>query len=124
MGPEGMVEQTSAFSERLPPCFDEHSSYPVYRQDVELWPVLTSLEKSKQGPALIGRLSGEAKASAKTLSVSAISSVDGAKKVLEHLDKSYGIDKVYQMDINLAAFLDFSWTGNMPVEQFIAGFHS
>ena len=124
MGPEGIPIPTSSFSERLPPQFDGHTSYAVYRQDVELWLVLTSLEKCKQGPALIGRLAGEAKASAKTLGVSAISSNDGALKILEHLDKSYGVDKVDQMDIDLASFLDFSWSGNMAVEQFIAGFHS
>ena len=86
--------------------------------------VLTSLEKCKQGPALIGRLSGEAKASAKTLGVRTISSENGANLILEHLDKSYGVDKVDQMDIDLASFLDFSWHGNMAIEQFIAGFHT
>lgn len=44
--------------------------------------------------------------------------------ILKHLDKSYGIDTVDQLDLNLAAFLDYSWSGNMYVEQFIAGFHS
>ena len=99
-------------------------SYAVYCQDVELWLVLTSLERHKQGSALIGGLSGEAKASAKTLGVGIISTDDGACKILEHLDKSYGVDKVDQMDIDLAAFLDFTWSGNMAVEQFIAGLHS
>ena len=28
------------------------------------------------------------------------------------------------MDIDLAAFLDLSWSGNIADEQFIAGFHS
>ena len=124
MGPESIAVPASSFSERLPPQFDGHSSYSVYRQDVELWLVLTSLDKCKQGPALIGSLSGEAKASAKTLGLSVISSDDGATKILEHLDKSYGVDKVDQLDIDLASFLDFNWTGNMAVEQFIAGFHS
>ena len=64
MGPEGLSLSTSPFSERLPPEFDGHSSYEVYRPDVELWLLLTSLDKGKQGPALIGRLSGEARSSA------------------------------------------------------------
>ncbi len=124
MGPEGSVHGSSTFTEKLPPSFDGHSNYSVYRQDVELWLCFTSLDKEKQGPALIGRLSGEAKASAKTLSVAVITGRDGADKILQHLDKSYAIDATDQLDIDLATFLDYSWKNHMPVEQFIAGFHS
>ena len=92
MGPEEIASKSSAFSERVPPSLDCHSSHVIYRQDVELWIVLTPLEKCKQVRALIGRLSGEARASAKTLGVKAIAGDDGAKKVLEHLDRSYGVD--------------------------------
>lgn len=66
MGPEGMA-QYGAFSKELPPAFNGHTSYSVYRQDVELWLLLTTFHATKQGPALIGRLDGEAKASAKPL---------------------------------------------------------
>ncbi len=49
---------------------------------------------------------------------------DGADKILEHLDKSYAVDATDQLDIDLATFFDYSWKNHMPVEQFIAGFHS
>ncbi len=61
MGPDGSIHSSSTFTEKLPPSFDGHSNYSVYRQDVELWLCLTSLDEEKQGPALIGRLSGELK---------------------------------------------------------------
>lgn len=85
---------------------------------------MTSLSATKQGPALIGRLSGEAKSDAKTLGVAAISALDGATQILDHLDKSYGVDSVDQLDIDLANFFEFSWSGNMTVEENIAGFHA
>ncbi len=58
------------------------------------------------------------------MSVAVITGRDGADNILEHLDKSYAIDATDQLDIDLATFLDFSWKNHMPVEQFIAGFHS
>ena len=52
----------------------------------------------------------------KTLCITAISSNDCALKILEYLDMSYGVAKVDQIDIDLAAFLGFSWSGIMAVE--------
>ncbi len=46
------------------------------------------------------------------------------KVILEHLDKSYGIEATDQLDSDLAAFLDYTWHQKMGVEQFIAGFHT
>lgn len=124
MGPEGAEMASSAFLEKLPPSFDGHSSYAVYGQYIELWLLLISLEAPKRGPDLIGRLSGEAKASAKNLGIDTISSQDGATRILEHLNKSYGVDKIDQLDIDLSTFLEYTWRSHMTVEHFIAGFHS
>jgi len=123
MGPEGSPD-VGAFTKNMPPAFDGHTAYSVHRQDVELWLLLTTLIPVKRGPALIERLGGEAKASAKTLTSAVIAAEDGAIAILNHLDKSYGIDTVDQLDIDLAAFLGYSWSGNLFVEQFIAGFHA
>eukprot|EP00171_Calliarthron_tuberculosum_P009567 IDg9567t1 len=124
MGPEGAVASVSAFADKTPPAYDGHTDYTSYRQDVGLWLHLTSLSATKRGPALIGRLSGEPKASAKTLSIEKIIAEDGVNSILEHLDKSYAIDKTDQLDLDLAGFLDFSRNGRKSVEQFIAGFHA
>eukprot|EP00171_Calliarthron_tuberculosum_P005577 IDg5577t1 len=124
MGPEGPAVQSSAFTDKVPPSFDGHNNYASYRQDVELWTHLTTLPAEKHGAALIGRLSGEAKAAAKTLSISEITSELGVNKILQHLDKSYAVNKTDQLDLDLASFLDFTWNVHKPVEQFIAGFHT
>ncbi len=123
MGTEGSTVFESAFTVTMPPTFDGHSNYSAYRQDVELWECLTTLAAEKRGPAIIGRLSGEAKSSAKTLSIAEITANDGVTKILVHLDKSYAVDATDQLDLDLAAFLDYSWRSTLTVEQFIAGFH-
>lgn len=63
----GPGEHSSSFSEKLPPGFDGHMNYAVYSQQVKSWLLLTSIEKWKRGPALIGRLSGEVHESAMSL---------------------------------------------------------
>lgn len=124
MGPEGSVTGWGDFSDKVPPSFDGHGDYTAYREDVTLWIHLTSLSSKKQGPALVGRLSGEAKASVKTLSIEIICSPEGVLKILEHLDKSYAVDETDKLDTDLAKFLDFTWKKEMTIEEFIAGFHT
>lgn len=124
MGAEGSAAFVTPLTEKTPLAFDGHTDYAAYRQDVQLWLQLTTLTSARQGTVLIGRLSGEAKASAKTLSMETLIADTGVTAILEHLDKSYGLDTTDQLYIDLAAFLDYSWNGRMSVEQFIAGFNA
>ena len=68
-------------------------------------------------------MSGEAKASAKTLSIENITVDTGIDNILERLDKSYLVDTADQLDLDLSAFLDFTWKSTMTVEEYVAGFH-
>jgi hypothetical protein len=60
MGPVGVYD---SFTSTRPPRFGDpmNGNYPSYRRDVELWLKLTEVQKSKQGVAMIGCLSGEPK---------------------------------------------------------------
>ena len=87
MGPEHTPALMGNFSDKIPPNFDGHVDYASYREDVQLWKNLTSLPPNKQGPALVGRLSGEAKASARTLNIPDLCATDGVNLLLGHLDK-------------------------------------
>eukprot|EP00171_Calliarthron_tuberculosum_P018452 IDg18452t1 len=124
MGLEDIHGQDSAFSDKVPPAFDGNCGYMSYRQDVELWMHLTTLPKEKHGAALIGRLSGEAKNAAKMIAMTDIMSSAGAQKILEHLDKSYAASKTDQLDLDLDSFLEFIWSDNQSVDQFVAGFRT
>jgi len=124
MGLLGGARSTTAYTDKIPPSFDGLSNYQVYRQDVEFWLKLTSLEDEKQGSAIIARLAGEAKSSATSLGTEIIFSKTGVKSILEKLDKLYQIDKTDQLDIDLTTFLDYTWKSSFSVEQFIAGFHT
>ena len=108
MGP-GPDQPSSGFSDKIPPSFDGHTNYASYREDVKLWSKLTSLSPAKHGPAIIGRLLGEAKTAAKTLSIDDICGDKGVSLILERLDKAYAVDKSNQLDTDLANFLDYTW---------------
>ena len=108
MGP-GPDQSTAGFSDKIPPTFDGHGNYASYREDVNLWANLTSLPSAKHGPAIIGRLLGEAKTAAKTLSIEEICGEKGVSLILGRLDKAYAVDKANQLDADLDDFLDYSW---------------
>ena len=124
MGPGGISALPGSFTDKIPPAFDGRNDYNSYKQDVQLWQTLTSLPKTKQGAAIIGRLYGEAKSSAKTIDIKDITSEDGVEYILDQLDKSYGLAKTDLLDLDLADFLDFTWNSKLTIEQFIAGFHT
>lgn len=124
MGPGADQQSACEFSDKVPPRFDGHTDYASYREDVSLWVNLTTLPPAKHGPAIIGRLQGEAKTAAKTLSTEEICREGGASLILERLDKAYAIDKTNQLDHDLADFLDYTWNKEVSVEHFISGFHT
>lgn len=102
MSPVGSVVMDSRFFSTTPPSFYGHSDYGLYRQDVELWTTLTTLPVGKQGAALIGRIAGKAKAPAKTLPLSIITSMDDVSKILNHLDNWYLFGTTDQLDLDLS----------------------
>lgn len=125
MGPEeGIVAGLGQFSDKIPPAFDGKGDYRRYKNDVELWINLTALPESKQGPALIGRLSGEPKSSAMTVPIRQICSEEGVSLVLAQLDKSYSVNDAHQLNHDLGEFLDYVWQRRFSIDQFVAGFHT
>lgn len=82
------------------------------------------IEESKQGPAIIGRLTGEAKHAAKTLDIDTICTERGTALLLERIDKAYAVDKAGQLDRDLTELLDYSWHKSVSVEHYISGFHT
>lgn len=97
------------FTDRIPPSFDGRTSYPEYRNNVLFWTNLTSISPEKQGPALIGRLSGEAKVSATTVIIAQVCVEDEVEVLLRHLDRSYGVDKHNQLNADISSFMNYSW---------------
>ena len=89
MGPE-FGAQGSLTSTR-PPTYGnpQDRDYGSFRRDVELWLELTEIPKRKQRIALVGRLMGEPKEFAKTLSPELLIAKTSGMNVITLLVKAY-----------------------------------
>lgn len=92
MGPEDNATNFGDFSERITPSFNGREDYTSYRNNVRFWANVTTIAPERQGAALIGRMYGEAKVSTTTLSIEEVCSNEGVKRLLTHLNRSYGLD--------------------------------
>lgn len=124
MSPEDNAITNGDFSKQIPPSFNGREYYTSYRNNVPFWENLTTIATERQGAALIGRLHGEAKVSATTLSIEEVCSENGVERLLAHLDRSYGLDDNNWLNTHLSAFFNYSWSSELTVDQFIAGFNA
>jgi hypothetical protein len=114
MGPVGVCD--SFTSTRTPRFGDSmNENYPSYRRDVELWLKLTEVQKSRQGIAMIGCLSGEPKEFAKTLANDLLFADDSGTNVLIHLDKAYQDSTEMILNSGVLSFLDYQRLPSMSI---------
>ena len=66
---------------------DEH--YETWKKDVQIWQVLTDLDKKKQALAIHLSLSGRARVASSELSVAALNKDDGVETLIKKLDKVF-----------------------------------
>lgn len=109
MGPDDLTVSSRDFSAKTPPGLDGWSDYSSYREYFILWTKLTSIADENQGPALVGHLSGEAKASAKYVPISDVCAASGMKQLIQHLDQSHPINSANQLGTDLTNLLDYTW---------------
>ena len=79
---------------KAPPLLSQCKNYEDWKKLMTIWKELTSLDKKKQGPALVLALDGEAQEAALELSSADISSEEGVTKIIERLDRIYAKDKL------------------------------
>lgn len=79
----------SLFTNKAPLAFTGPESYRLYQNDVGLWSSLTNLACEKREPALLGRLSREAKIASLSLPLTKTFGPTGLEGVLAQPDRSY-----------------------------------
>jgi hypothetical protein len=123
MGPEGGPD---AFTSTRPPRFGDNTkeNYPSYRRYVGLWLNLTDVTPAKQGVALVGCLSGEAKEFVKTMSDQFLFSAESGINVLAHLDKAYQNSSETILNGRVSVFLEYQRLPSMSISTCIAGFYT
>ena len=89
---------------KSPPQLSKSKSYDDWIKLLKIWKNFTTLEASKQGPAIVLSLEGEAQDAILELEPSVISGDDGVNKIIERLDKIYKKDILTQKYNALESF--------------------
>ena len=87
-----------------------------------LWQTFTTLDKAKQGPALVLSLDGKAQEAALELDSKDISGEDGVKTVLHKLDKIYEKDKLIEKYNAIEKFETYRRPKETSIRDFLAEF--
>lgn len=89
-----------------PPPFgaDVNADYETWKNELEMWAIVTDLKKEKQALAVTLSLQGQAKRIALELDKETLNKEDGMKTLMKELDKIYGKDET---DIAYSVYTNF-----------------
>jgi hypothetical protein len=102
----------------------QDEDYGLFRRDVELWLELTEIPKGKQGIALFGRLMGESKEFAETLSTELLIAENSGMNLINHLNKVYMDSTEMILNTRVSKVLEYQRLPKMSVATYFAGFYA
>eukprot|EP00111_Clytia_hemisphaerica_P016506 TCONS_00048945-protein len=110
---------------KAPSALKEDVPYENWKKEITIWQLFTSLEKKKQGLAILLSFEGKAREAALELKV-VVAKVskdsDGVSKVLAQLDKLYLKDKLQLLFQAYDSFWKFKRPNDMPIADFVVEF--
>ena len=93
---------------KKPPSFgDGENSYEMWKQELEMWVLVTDMKKEKQAIAVVLSLKGQAKAIALEIDKALLNAVNGVDHLLSVLDpifKKNELDILYSLFKQLESF--------------------
>lgn len=89
---------------RVPPAFEEKKSYESWKNEVEMWILVTELDKKKQALAVALSLTGRARDTALEIAAADLNKDGGMKTLLDALD---GVFLKEEKDRAYDAYTDF-----------------
>ena len=108
---------------KAPPAFVDGSVYEEWKLDIELWQEFTSLDKTKQGTALLLELKpGKVKDAVRSLGKEVLVAADGLTKIIAHLDKIFLEDSAQMSYRAYSNFEKFSRPDGMSLQSYTAEF--
>ena len=84
---------SSVANNKVPPRFDDESEYEAWKKDIEIWCLLTDLEKKKQALAIHLGLTGRARMASSEISVAELGKDTGVTTLIDKLDGLFLQDK-------------------------------
>ena len=109
-------------SSKTPPLLSHSKSYEDWLKLFKIWRMYTDLPKTRQGPALVLSLEGEAQDAALELSETEIAKENGADAILHRLDRLFKKDSTITKYQALEAFETFKRPSDMSIQSFLNEF--
>ena len=114
-----------ASKRRTPPVFAENMLYKTWKNKIEMWKLVTSVEAKEQGiVALLDSLDGNAKAE-KTVSemtAAELNVENGHNLLLEKLDKVFQEETIEKACNVYSSFINLSNREDMSINEYIIEF--
>ena len=111
---------------KQPPVFnpDDGDSYQNWKADVEVWRLLSTDTKIKQGPAVYLSLHGDAREACRSIPASELAENAGIDKVLKALDSVFLKDETTRAFCAIRSFIDFRREGGQSYPKFLVEFNT
>ena len=107
-----VAEENVVQHDKAPPLLSFYKSYTDWKKLLQIWTGFTSLEKKKQGPALVLTLDGKAQEAALELTSDEIYADSGVPNIIKRLDKIYMKDSLTEKYNAIENFESFKRSGN------------
>ena len=106
-------------SYKNPPALDEDKSYETWKSEIDIWRLMTDVEKERQALALVLSLSGQARQRALEIEVADLNKADGVDTLLESLEELFLKDKIDLAYETYSKFEQFKKTDSMSMTEYI-----
>ena len=112
-----------ASNRKCPPLFKEdETDYEQWKKDVDLWTVITDLDKNKQAIVIHLSLSGRARSASSELTKDQLNADDGVEKLVERLDSVFLQDANWRCFDRYLAFEDCRRDSDTSIDVFLSEF--
>ena len=104
-----------------PPVFspEEDDDYLAWRNDIEVWKLLTNTSADKLGLGVYLALKGQARDVVRNIKPEELNKADGYKKIIDELDKVYMKDNTTQAFCAFKEFYEFKRSAGQNFSEFI-----
>ena len=115
-------DKMAGTSSKIPPPFKEGNDYDVWKNDLELWQILTDLDAKKHAIAVHLSLTGRARSATTELTKADMQSPDAMKRLIAKLDRVFARDKNWKCFYAYLELENYSRGSDCSVDDYLSHF--
>ena len=107
---------------KAPPILTTDIDYEIWKKEIEIWRLFTSVDKKKQAPAIFLSSAGQAREAIVSLDINRLFCDHGVENLREELDKPYLKDSQYSAYESYEQFEKFCRPKSVNISNYIIEF--